>query len=89
MSFRNKLECLSLLSLFSFVQHLWVRQEPTLVKHLSGASLWGRLLALRVNNTRLKRLARSKRSSVLQNSSLTAEKSFITFAPVQLTSSLS
>jgi hypothetical protein len=37
--FRNKLECLSLASLFSLVKCLRVRPEPTQVKHLKGAPL--------------------------------------------------
>jgi hypothetical protein len=35
--FRYKLECLSMASLFSLVQGLFVKQEPTLLKNLLGA----------------------------------------------------
>ncbi len=42
----NKLECLSLASLSSLVKCLLVRLELTGVKHVSGAPLYGMLLAL-------------------------------------------
>jgi hypothetical protein len=32
-------------------RRLLVKQEPTLMKNLSGAPLWGRFLALPTNNT--------------------------------------
>ncbi len=49
-SLNNKLECSSLASLSRIVWCLWVSQEPTQVKHLSGAPLQGRLLALPTSN---------------------------------------
>jgi hypothetical protein len=45
-NYSNKLECLSRASLLSLVLCLWVRLEATLVKRISGASLYGRFLAL-------------------------------------------
>jgi hypothetical protein len=48
--FRNKLEFLSLVGLSRLVYYFWVRQEPTQVKYLSGAPLYGRFLALPTNN---------------------------------------
>ncbi len=48
-TFHNKLERLSLASLSSLVECLQVRPNPTRVKHLSGAPLKGRLLALPTN----------------------------------------
>jgi hypothetical protein len=47
---RNRLECLSLASLFRIVLCLQLRQEPTQVNPLSGASLKGTLRALSTNN---------------------------------------
>ncbi len=44
--FRKKLERLSLASLSSLVYCLWVKPEPTRVKHISGAPLLGRLPGL-------------------------------------------
>jgi hypothetical protein len=62
----NKLERLSLASLFSLVLCLKVGLEPPHVEHLSGAPLLGTLLALtHIHLTSLERLARDKCSSLL------------------------
>ncbi len=45
----NKLACFSLANLYSIVECLMLWPEPTLVKHLSGAQLSDRLLALSTN----------------------------------------
>ncbi len=50
MNFHNQPECSSLTSLSRILLCFLVRQEPTLVKHLSGAPLQCRLLALATNN---------------------------------------
>jgi hypothetical protein len=50
MNFRNKLECSSFANLFKIVQCMKVRQEPSQVIYLSGATRKGRLLALPINN---------------------------------------
>ncbi len=44
--FRNKLEYLTLVGLFSLVLGLLVSLAPARVKHLSGAPQWDKLLAL-------------------------------------------
>ncbi len=49
MPFLYKLERLSLASLFTLVKYLQVRPELTQVNLLSGAPLYGRLLALPAN----------------------------------------
>jgi hypothetical protein len=49
MTFHNKLERLSLLSLSSLFLCLWVRPEPAQVKHLSDAPLKVKLVALPAN----------------------------------------
>jgi hypothetical protein len=46
----SKLERFSMASLSSLVECLFVKQEPTPLKNLSGAPLEGRLLALPTNN---------------------------------------
>jgi hypothetical protein len=45
----NNLHCLSLSFLYSLIKCLRVRPEITRVKHLSGAPLWVRILAIRAN----------------------------------------
>ncbi len=62
-----------------------VRQEPTLVKHLSGSALKGRLLALPTSN-RLdwKILARRKLSSLIRKFVTYGRKFFITLALGQI-----
>ncbi len=66
---------------FQFSNHLWVRQEPTQVKHLSSAPLSDRLLAVSTNN-RLgwKCLQGANALAHYENSQLMAVKSFITLA---------
>ncbi len=61
---------------------LWVRQETTQVKHLSGAPLSDRLLAVSTNN-RLgwKGLPGANALAHYENSQLMAVKSFITLDP--------
>ncbi len=68
----NKLDCLSLASLSSLVECLWVRPGASYprVEHLT-----------RKHCTRLERLARDKHSSLLQKPLITAVKSFIVQAP--------
>ncbi len=80
MNFCNKLECVLLASL-SIVYCLQIRQEPTQVKHLSGAPLKVRLLAL-PTNIRLGRkgLPGTNASAYYKNSYVTPVKSFITLA---------
>jgi hypothetical protein len=60
MSFCNKLECLS-----RRVLYLWVRLEPTRVKHLSGVRSWVSSWPNPRTLTRLERPARGKHSSLL------------------------
>jgi hypothetical protein len=45
MLFRNKLECLTLAKIFSIVQYLQVRHDPSLIQHSNN-----RPLALTINN---------------------------------------
>ncbi len=61
---------------------LLVRQDPTQVKHLSGAPLKGRLMALSTNN-RLgwNGLLGANTLAYYENSQLTTVNSFITLAP--------
>jgi hypothetical protein len=51
------------------------------VKHLLSAPLKGRLLALSKNNTRLERVARSKRSSFLRKLVTYGRKKFNNIGP--------
>ncbi len=67
MKFCNKLECLSLPSLLSLIWCLQVRQEPTKVKTPFRCSTMGQVPDLANKQyTRLKRLGRSKHSSLLR-----------------------
>ncbi len=43
---QNKLERLDIAILFNLIEYLWVRLHCTIVVHLLGASLQGRLLAV-------------------------------------------
>ncbi len=45
----DKVECLSLASLFGLIKCLQVTLELTRVKHLSGVTLYNRLLSLHAN----------------------------------------
>jgi hypothetical protein len=78
-----KLKCPSLASFFArIVWCLWVREESTKVKHLSGAPLQGKLLALPSNNELgWKGLPGANTLVYYKNSQLTAIKSLITLAP--------
>jgi hypothetical protein len=79
MNFYKKLKCFSLASLSRIVQCLQVRQEPTKVKHLSGAPLWGRRLALHTNNRiGWKGLPGANTLAYYANLKFTSVKSFIT-----------
>jgi hypothetical protein len=74
--------CSFLASLSSLVQCLLVKQEPTQLKHLLGALLQGRLLALPSNN-RLgwKGLPVTNTLAFYENSKITAIKRLITLGP--------
>ncbi len=72
---QNKLEFLSLASLSSLVYCWQVRPEPTWMKHLTGAPLKGRPLALPKNiKTRLERLARDKHLPITKIRKLRPQK---------------
>ncbi len=60
-----------------FHDSLRAKQEPTLLIHLSGAPLCGRFLALATNI----RLARNKRSSLLQTMVNYRRKKFYNIGP--------
>ncbi len=65
-NFHNKLERTSLACLSSLVYCLRVRAEPTRVKKISGATLYGRLLAFHQRHkTKLEKVIKDKHSSLL------------------------
>ncbi len=82
--FRIKLECLSLASLSSLVYCLWVSLGAYLrVDHLKGSSLGqaSAFLPTNINQTKLERLGRDKRSSLLRKSTNYCRKKFYSTAP--------
>jgi hypothetical protein len=76
-----KPEHLSQASLSSLVKCLRVRLEPTQVKHLSRATLQGRLLALPTNRLGWRGLSRRNTLAYYENSLIKAVKSFTTLCP--------
>ncbi len=74
---KNKLECLSVTSLFSTVG-----PGPIRVEHFSTPPLYGRLLALLGNiRSGWKRFARNKHASLVLSCVIDEEKSFIRLTP--------
>jgi hypothetical protein len=83
MNAHNKLECFSLASPSSQVNCLQARPEPTWVKHLKSAPLFGRLLVLPINTcTSLNKIAEDKHYSLLWSfANYGCKKCFIILPP--------